>query len=217
MPDGAVGWYCAVGYRFGLLVSTRTLAARESQAVINQWAATPSTRLGALNLGSVEGWQHETQSGPRDPLRACEKLESRVEQQLRGVQKMSSLVRSFLRCPFCRKYLGLQRNSLNATAPIAKGRPLTGTCDFERQHRSCRSSFGSARSLLGSAGFFGTGFRPLTPNARKRDDGCAHQVLYGAGIRIEPAHCAVKGPKNEGAEHAGIKPSLEASCRSGGI
>jgi hypothetical protein len=65
MPHGAVGWYCAVGNRFGLLVSKRTLAARESQAVLNQWAETQATRLGALNLGSVERWQHETDSEPR--------------------------------------------------------------------------------------------------------------------------------------------------------
>lgn len=67
MPGAAVGMYCAVGYRFDLLVSTRTLAARESQAVLNHWAETQSTRLGALNLGSVEGWQREPENGAARP------------------------------------------------------------------------------------------------------------------------------------------------------
>ena len=51
MPGTAVGWYCAVGWWFELLVSTCMTAARESQAVLNQRAESLRTRLGALNLG----------------------------------------------------------------------------------------------------------------------------------------------------------------------
>ena len=59
MPGAAVGLYCAVVDRFDLLVSTRTTAARETQAVFNQRAESLRTWLGALNLGLVEGWQRE--------------------------------------------------------------------------------------------------------------------------------------------------------------
>ena len=57
MPGTAVGLYCAVVERFDLLVSTRTIAARETQAVFNQRAGSLRTWLGALNLGSVQAWQ----------------------------------------------------------------------------------------------------------------------------------------------------------------
>jgi len=68
MPGGAVGLYCAVGHRFNLLVSTRTIATRESQAVFNQWAERQGTWLGALNLGSVAGGQREPEFGAARPI-----------------------------------------------------------------------------------------------------------------------------------------------------
>jgi len=55
MPSRAVGLYCAVDYRFDHLVSTRTIAVRETQTVFDQWAESLLTRLGVLNLGSVAG------------------------------------------------------------------------------------------------------------------------------------------------------------------
>jgi hypothetical protein len=63
MPAAVVGRYCAVVERFDLLVSTRTIAARETQAVFNQRAKSLHTWLGALNLGLVEGRQRERESG----------------------------------------------------------------------------------------------------------------------------------------------------------
>ena len=57
MRRAAVGLYCAVVERFDLLVSTRTIAARETQAVFNQRAESLRTWLGALNLGSEEDWR----------------------------------------------------------------------------------------------------------------------------------------------------------------
>ena len=62
MPGTAVGLYCAVVERFDLLVSTCTTAARETQVVVNQRVESLRTWLGALNLGSVEGWQLGIQS-----------------------------------------------------------------------------------------------------------------------------------------------------------
>ena len=47
MPGTAVGLYCAVVERFDLLVSTRTIAARETRAVFNQRAGSLRTWLGA--------------------------------------------------------------------------------------------------------------------------------------------------------------------------
>jgi hypothetical protein len=52
MPGTVVGLYCAVVERFDLLVSPRTMAARETQAVFNRRAESLRTWLGALNLGS---------------------------------------------------------------------------------------------------------------------------------------------------------------------
>ena len=54
MPDPVVGLYCAVVEWFDSLVSTRTMAARETQAVFNQGVEGLRTWLGALNLGSGE-------------------------------------------------------------------------------------------------------------------------------------------------------------------
>ena len=67
MPGTAVGLYCAVVDRFDLLVSTRMIAARETQAVFNQRAGSLRTWLGALNLGSGEGWQGESESRAERP------------------------------------------------------------------------------------------------------------------------------------------------------
>ena len=63
MPGAVVGLYCAVVGRFDLLVSTRTMAARESHAAFNPRAESLRTWLGALNLGLVEGRQREPDSG----------------------------------------------------------------------------------------------------------------------------------------------------------
>ena len=63
MPGAAVGLYCAVGYRFDLLVSTYTIAVCETQEVFNDRAESLSTGLGALNLGLGEGWQREPEYG----------------------------------------------------------------------------------------------------------------------------------------------------------
>ena len=63
MQGSVVGLYCAVVGRFDLLVSTRTMAASETQAVFNQRAKTLRTWLAALNLGLVEGRQRERESG----------------------------------------------------------------------------------------------------------------------------------------------------------
>jgi len=52
MPGTAVGLYCAVVDRFDLLVPTRTMAARETQAVFHQRAESLRRWLRALNLGS---------------------------------------------------------------------------------------------------------------------------------------------------------------------
>jgi hypothetical protein len=54
MQVEAVGLYCAVVERFNPLVSTRMIAARETQAVFDRLAEGLRTRLGALNLSS--GW-----------------------------------------------------------------------------------------------------------------------------------------------------------------
>lgn len=54
MPGFVVGLYCAVVERFDLLVSTRIIAARETQAVFNQRVESLRTWLGALNLSSRE-------------------------------------------------------------------------------------------------------------------------------------------------------------------
>src|SRR5258708_37329147 len=67
MRRAAVGLYCAVVERFDLLVSTRTIAARETQAVFNQRADSLRTWLGALNPGSGEGWQRESESSAARP------------------------------------------------------------------------------------------------------------------------------------------------------
>jgi hypothetical protein len=63
MPDIAVGLYCAVVERFGLLVSKRTSAERETQAIVIQQAENLRRWLSALNLGSVKGRQREPESG----------------------------------------------------------------------------------------------------------------------------------------------------------
>jgi len=68
MRRAAVGSYCALVDRFDLLVSTRTLAARETQTVCNQWAGNMRTWLGALNLGSGEGWQRESENRAPRPM-----------------------------------------------------------------------------------------------------------------------------------------------------
>ena len=60
----AVGLYCAVVDRFDVLVSTRTIAARESQVAFNQRAKRLRTWLGALNLGLVECRQREREERP---------------------------------------------------------------------------------------------------------------------------------------------------------
>ncbi|RWA51641.1 hypothetical protein AU476_21430 [Cupriavidus sp. UYMSc13B] len=55
-------------------------------------------------------WSHLKRTGvARNPLRAGEKLEIRVEQQLRGLQKKRSLIRSFFEA-LCRLYFGLLSN-----------------------------------------------------------------------------------------------------------
>ncbi len=63
MPGAAVGLYCAVGHRFDLLVSTYTIAVRETQAVFSERAESLSTGLGALNLGLGQSWQREPEYG----------------------------------------------------------------------------------------------------------------------------------------------------------
>jgi len=68
MRRAAVGLYCAVVGRFDLLVWPRTRAARETQAVFNQWAEALCAGLGALNLGSEEGRQREPESGAARPV-----------------------------------------------------------------------------------------------------------------------------------------------------
>lgn len=62
MPGSVVGLYCTVVERFGLLVATRTIAAREKQTVLNQRAERLRTWLTALNLGSGEGRQCKSES-----------------------------------------------------------------------------------------------------------------------------------------------------------
>jgi hypothetical protein len=62
MPGTAVGLYCAVVERFDLWVSTCATAAPETQAAFNQRAESLRTWLGALNLGSGEGWQSEPEN-----------------------------------------------------------------------------------------------------------------------------------------------------------
>ncbi len=76
MRRAAVGLYCAVVDRFKLLVSSRTIAARETQAVCTQRAESLHTWLGALNLGSGEGWQHEFETAPRGQWRSTYGLPS---------------------------------------------------------------------------------------------------------------------------------------------
>ena len=56
MQGGTVGLNCAVGYRFDLSVSTRTVAARGTQAFFSRRGKSLRAWLGTLNLGSVEGW-----------------------------------------------------------------------------------------------------------------------------------------------------------------
>jgi hypothetical protein len=68
MQGGAVGLYCAVVERFDLLVSMRTLAARETQEVFNERAESLRTWLGALNLGLGEGWQRESENRAARPM-----------------------------------------------------------------------------------------------------------------------------------------------------
>ena len=46
MPADVVGLYCAVGLRFGLLVSTCTAGARETQVMFNQWAESHAHMVG---------------------------------------------------------------------------------------------------------------------------------------------------------------------------
>ena len=61
MQGIAVGLYCAVVDRLDLLVSTRPIAACEIQGVFNQRAGMLRKWLGALNLGSGEGWQRQSE------------------------------------------------------------------------------------------------------------------------------------------------------------
>ena len=68
MPSVAVGLNCAVVRRFDLLVSTRTRAARETQAVFYQRVVRARPKLGALNLGSGEDWQRESEGGAARPV-----------------------------------------------------------------------------------------------------------------------------------------------------
>jgi hypothetical protein len=49
------------------LVSTRTIAARETQTVFTQRAESLRAGLGSLNLGSVQAGQRESESAPRGP------------------------------------------------------------------------------------------------------------------------------------------------------
>ena len=64
MPGTAVGLYCAVGRLFGLLVSTCTTCARETQAAFNRRAERLRIGLGAPNLGLVQGWRREAERCP---------------------------------------------------------------------------------------------------------------------------------------------------------
>lgn len=68
MRRAAVALYCAVVDRLNHLVSTCTTAAREMQAVFNQPAEGLRTWLGALNLGSVQAWQRESEDGAARPM-----------------------------------------------------------------------------------------------------------------------------------------------------
>jgi hypothetical protein len=63
MQGAAVGLYCAVVDLYDLLVSTRTIAAPESQAVFNQGAESVRAWLRALNLGLVVRRQSESKNG----------------------------------------------------------------------------------------------------------------------------------------------------------
>jgi hypothetical protein len=74
MPGNVVGLYCAVGLRFGLLVSTCMAAARETQLVFNRWAESLRTWLGALNLCSGEDWQRESENGAARPRRPDQRV-----------------------------------------------------------------------------------------------------------------------------------------------
>jgi hypothetical protein len=64
MPSIVVGLYCAVVARFDPLVSMRMTAARETQVVFNQQAESLCAGLGAVNLGSGDGWQREAEDAP---------------------------------------------------------------------------------------------------------------------------------------------------------
>jgi transposase len=66
-------------------------------------------------------WSHVKRTGvARNPLRAGEKLEIRIDDQLRGVQRNRRLVRSFFDI-ICRLYFGLLSNNTGrpASLPIA--------------------------------------------------------------------------------------------------
>jgi hypothetical protein len=63
MPDVAVGLYCTMVERFGLLVSMRTSAVRAMHAIVNQQAESLCSWLSALNFCSAEGREREPESG----------------------------------------------------------------------------------------------------------------------------------------------------------
>lgn len=62
MPDATVGLNCAVGYRFDLSVSKRTLAAPGTQAVLSWRGERLRAWFGTLNLGSVDGRLGESEA-----------------------------------------------------------------------------------------------------------------------------------------------------------
>jgi hypothetical protein len=74
MQGAAVGLYCAVVDRFDLLVSTRTIAARETLAVFDQRAENLRPWLGALNLGLVQAWQCEPENAREAQWGPCVSL-----------------------------------------------------------------------------------------------------------------------------------------------
>lgn len=71
MHGAAVGFYCAVVDRFDLSVLTCRTTVRGTQADFNQRAERLRTWLFALNLGSVDDWQRESESRTAGPMGIC--------------------------------------------------------------------------------------------------------------------------------------------------
>ena len=126
MPGAPVGLYCAVVARFDLLVSMRMTAARETQAAFNHRVEGLCAGLGAVNLGSVEGWQRESESRVARPIgvrpQACA-VGVDAGQQIQGPRRPTEVPRRSPWTPATCAVAGASSSSARRRAPLAPAPP----------------------------------------------------------------------------------------------